>query len=68
MYKAPGNPFGSFGTDRKAAIDEFLKQLGVIDEYLSIYDRCILIYTHTHSYTLIHTHTHSYVLPYTYTY
>lgn len=39
MYKAPGNPFGSFGTDRKAAIDEFLKQLGVIDEYLSIYDR-----------------------------
>lgn len=39
LYKAPGTPFGSFGTDRKAALAEFVKQLQVIEEYLALYDR-----------------------------
>ena len=39
MYKAPGTVFGSFGTDRKAALSEFLKQLRIIEEYLVLYDR-----------------------------
>lgn len=39
LYKAPGTPFAQFGTDRKAALAEFRRQLDVIEDYLSTYDR-----------------------------
>ncbi|GMH69207.1 hypothetical protein TrRE_jg12129 [Triparma retinervis] len=35
LYRAPGSIFGAFGTDRKGAIEEIIKQLGVIEDLIS---------------------------------
>lgn len=38
MYRAAAAGFGSFGSDRKAALIEFLKQLGIIEQMLDRYE------------------------------
>lgn len=35
LYRAPGSIFGAFGTDRRGAINEIIKQLGVIESLIS---------------------------------
>jgi glutathione S-transferase len=37
MYRAPGSIYGSFGSDRKAALTELLKQLQGIETTLQTY-------------------------------
>ena len=38
MYRASAAGFGSFGADRKAALKEFLRQLGIIEQMLDRYE------------------------------
>lgn len=37
MYRAPGSLYGSFGSDRKAALSELQKQLKIIEELLDTF-------------------------------